>query len=115
MNCSTEKIRGTVFDVSSLWDHLHQLTDRRDRRGIRYPLGVALTMIVLAKLGGEDKPCGMADWLRYRAEWITRQLGLKRRTTPHQTTISRILANAVDAAELDRTVGEFLNLCSAEA
>jgi predicted transposase YbfD/YdcC len=115
MYCSTEQVEGTVVDVKSLHAHLHRLTDLRDRRGIRYPLGVALTMITLAKLAGEDKVSGMADWLGHRAEWITGQLGLKRRTTPHETTISRILANAVDASELDRMVGEFLSSCTMTA
>ncbi len=44
-----------------------QLADQRSARGIRYALPVALTLILLAKLAGQDTACGMATWLRHRA------------------------------------------------
>lgn len=46
------------FDVGSLYEHLENLTDRRDPRGLPYPLAVALVFIILAKLAGEQEPRG---------------------------------------------------------
>jgi hypothetical protein len=42
-----------VFDMGSLYGWLGKLTDKRQRRGIRYWLADVLSLIVLAKLGGD--------------------------------------------------------------
>ncbi|MGD2027181.1 MAG: transposase family protein [Anaerolineales bacterium] len=56
-----------VFDVDSLYAYFTQLTDHRDRRGIRYSLELILTLVILAKLGGEDHPTGFEQWAQARA------------------------------------------------
>ena len=48
------------FDVKSLYAHLEEVTDKRKRQGIRYQLADVLALIILAKLGGEDEPRGIA-------------------------------------------------------
>ena len=53
-----------VFELSGLYAHLERLSDGRDPRGVRYQLADALSLIIVAKLGGEDEPRGIADWLR---------------------------------------------------
>ena len=63
-----------VFDVGSLYAHLEQLPDRRDPRGVRYSLVDALTLIILAKLGGEDSVLGIAEWLKHHAEELVQAL-----------------------------------------
>jgi hypothetical protein len=90
-----------VFDLRSLYAFLERLTDLRDPRGVRYQLADALTLTILAKLGGEDEPQGMADWLKYRAEELVWALALPRASMPHRVTISRILGQAVDVSELE--------------
>ena len=45
-------------EVKSLYEQLKQLTDKRKRRGIRYPLAAELVMIVVAKLSGQDEVRG---------------------------------------------------------
>ena len=50
------EIAGVVFDLGSLSERLNQLTDRRDNRGKVYSLGSLLSMILLARLAGADKP-----------------------------------------------------------
>lgn len=100
---------GIVFEVKSLYAYLNQLHDQRDPRGVRYRLAEALTLILLAKLGGEDEPRGMAAWLKYRARGLARALGLKRQTMPHRTTISRILGQAVAVAELEELLPAFFD------
>ena len=54
------------FEVNSLYAALLNVTDRRHARGKRYSLATILTLSVLAKLGGEDTPEGMADWVKMR-------------------------------------------------
>jgi predicted transposase YbfD/YdcC len=93
-----------VFDVGSLYAHLEQLTDRRDPRGVRYSLVDALTLIILAKLGGEDSVLGIAEWLKHHAEELVQALKLPRASMPHAVTISRILGQGVAAEELEKTL-----------
>ena len=64
----------------------------------------ALSLIILAKLGGEDKPRRMADWLSHRAEQLVKALKLPRKSMPHQVTIGRILAGAIEPEELERVL-----------
>ena len=75
--------------------------------GIRYPLPIALVMITLAKLGGEDGPKGMAEWLENRVEFLSEALNWPRKSTPHAVTISRILGKAVEVEELEQVVGSY--------
>src|SRR3954469_20757177 len=84
------------FDVGSLYEHLENLTDRRDPKGVRYPLAVALVFVILAKLAGEQEPRGIAQWVEWRKELLREALGLERDTVPHPITYSRILGKAVD-------------------
>jgi predicted transposase YbfD/YdcC len=106
MDYSTAE-QGFVFDMDSLYASFAALTDQRSRQGIRYPLPQALTLILLAKLGGEDTARGMATWLRLRAEELAQALQLARSSMPYRTTISRILGEAVDVKEFEETVGSF--------
>src|SRR5438128_591689 len=58
MNYSIEavKVMGEeselVFEVKGLYQALSQVTDRRNRRGVRYSLAMSLTLLVFAKLAG---------------------------------------------------------------
>lgn len=95
-------------EIKSLYEQLKELTDKRKRRGIRYPLAVALVMIVVAKLSGQDEVRGIAEWVRLRAWMFVESLGCKHATTPHHTTFSRILNGAVDSGELEAAVSAYL-------
>lgn len=98
-----------VFDLNSLYAHLTELSDQRKRRGVRYPLPEVLTLIILAKLGGEDGPTGMAEWLAHRAELLVSALALRRKTMPDRVAISRILGQAVQVEELDRVLQKYFD------
>lgn len=102
------------FDVGSLYEHLENLKDRRDPRGVRYPLAVALAFIILAKLAGEQEPRGIAQWVALRKDLLKQALHFDRDTTPAAITYSRILGKAVAVAELQQAVSGFL-LASPEA
>lgn len=96
------------FDVGSLYEHLEQLTDRRDPRGVRYPLAIALVFIILAKLAGEQGPRGIAQWVSLRKDLLKQALDFDRDTTPAAITYSRILGRGVNVTELQQTVSRFL-------
>ena len=97
-----------VFSLSSLYSYLAKLTDRRKRRGIRYPLATILALVILAKLCGQDKAYGIADWAQQRRTFLLEALGLKRRRLPHHTTYRRILETCLDGEEFERTMSEFV-------
>jgi predicted transposase YbfD/YdcC len=87
---------------------LAALPDARRRTGRRYALPVVLLLIVLAKLAGEDRPSGIADWVQYRGQVLRQLLHLAWPRMPHHNTYRRILAHAVPPADLDRLVSEHL-------
>ena len=99
---------GIVFDVGSLYAEFERLVDRRDRRGKRYALGTVLLLIVLAKMCGEDRPYGIAQWVSARTEELRRVLRVRSRRLPSLNTYRRVLQSAVDVRELHRVVRRFL-------
>jgi len=92
--------QGFVFDVGRLIARLEQVTDLRKARGKRYSLSFLLTVIVLAKLAGEDTPKGIADWLKWRRQQIVAAFGLSRSSVPAYNTIRRALSETLSAEEL---------------
>jgi len=96
-----ESNTGTVIDLMSLYNRFQGLNDKRKAKGKRYDLATILMGIFLAKLCGEDKPSGIAEWVRLREHWITRMLGLKRERMPHHNTYRRVLADAIDEDEFE--------------
>lgn len=99
---------GVIFDVGSVYSRLTDLPDQRARRGRRYELAVLLLAVVLAKLAGQDKPDGIAEWVRLRADFLGEVFQMKRPLTPHAMTYRRVLANAALAAALDALTREYL-------
>ena len=99
---------GGLFDIGSLYDRFRTMKDSRKARGKRYELATMLVLIVLAKLSGEDKPSGMAEWAKFRTKRLCDLLGLTRKQMPHHSTYRRILEEVIDAQQLDELVGEHL-------
>jgi predicted transposase YbfD/YdcC len=100
---------GVVFDAGSLYAHFQTLHDRRKPRGVRYELVTVLVLVVMAKLCGEDRPCGIADWAKHRSEQLSAGLKLKRKQMPHHSTYRRILGEAVYVEELEQASSLFLS------
>lgn len=98
---------GAVFATTAVRAMLAGVVDRRRARGKRYGLVDLLLVMVLAKLGGEDRPSGIADWVTHRWEHLQPALGLRWRRAPHHSTYRRVLASAVAADALDTAVGAF--------
>jgi predicted transposase YbfD/YdcC len=114
MNYTTAAGPDVEFEVNSLYETLLKLGDKRKARGKRYGLASVLTLSVLAKLGGEDTPTGMAEWVSHLAEDLRASLGLKRERMPHAVTYRRILGQDVDINELEQVVGHFFQACQAQ-
>ena len=93
-----------VFDIGSLYDYFTKVPDTRKHKGKRYALSSILVMMVLAKLGGEDKPSGITDWVAERAEQLKRMRILARDETPCHMTYRRILQKVIDAPTFDALV-----------
>src|SRR5215510_756102 len=77
-----------------------QLTDFRERRGRRYELGTALTIIVLAILSNENGVREIAAWVNEQRQALIAQFQL-RHGVPSYGTIWRALAG-VNVAELEQ-------------
>ncbi len=101
-------LEGELFDIGSLYDRFRRMKDSRKARGKRYELATILVLIVLAKLSGEDKPSGMAEWAKFRTKELCELLGLTRKQMPHHSTYRRILGSVIDVQELDELIGDYL-------
>lgn len=104
----TQQASGVVFSIDSLYAFLLKLSDRRKRRGIRYNLATVPVLLILAKLCGQNKPYGIAEWAKNRNEFLVEALQLKRSCLPHHSTYRRILDIGVDGEELEQLISEFL-------
>ncbi len=73
MNCSTKEKQagriereinadGVEYDQGSVFERFGQLTDIRKAQGKRYSLETVLTIMVMAKLCGCDRPMEIAEW-----------------------------------------------------
>jgi len=107
MESNTEA--GQVFDMGSLYACFGELSDTRKAQGKRYRLETILTLLVLAKLCGEDTPSGIAEWAKHRVEWLCEALKLKRKRMPHRSSYQRILETVVSWEELERLISKVLS------
>lgn len=98
-----------ALDVDDLMSYLNRLTDTRDRRGKIYSLGLVLTVVILAKLAGEDKPSGIAEWIRLRRESLVTLFKCRHHRMPCLNSIRWILQEIVSVEELERTLTRYLH------
>jgi predicted transposase YbfD/YdcC len=108
MEFTPERSDVAVVSITALWEQLAAIPDERCPKGLRYPLAPLLVVLVLAKLAGEDRPSGIADWVRHRGEVLREALHLGWPRMPHHNTYRRVLAEAIPPEELDRIVGQHL-------
>jgi predicted transposase YbfD/YdcC len=98
---------GFIIDLDSLFKRLSSLTDCRHARGKRYALVIVLVFIVLAKLAGEDRLAGIAEWIALRKEPLAELLHLVKARAPHTSTYSRILGRVVQVEEFEDAVRQY--------
>lgn len=97
-----ESNTGQIINLGSLYHRFEGLSDKRKARGKRYSLAMIVTGMFLAKLCGEDRPSGIAEWVAQRGTWIAKVLDLSRSQMPSHHTYRRVLANGIDVNELER-------------
>lgn len=98
-----------VFNIGDLEKRLNQMTDTRDRRGKIYTVGMILTLVILAKLSGEDKPSGIAEWIRLRCDSFVKLFNCKHRRMPCLNTIRWVLQDIISVDELETLFSQYLH------
>lgn len=64
--------------------------------------------MVMAKLCGEDRPSGIAEWVLHRIEWLTTALQIERQSAPHHSTYRRIMRDVIDVNEFEQRIADYL-------
>lgn len=102
-----ENEHGLIFDIGSLYAHLEEIEDTRKAKGKRHQLIELLILMLLAKLGGEDRPSGIAEWIANRKEiWVEYKIIGKPKTASHMT-YRRILQSIVSTEKLEELVQKY--------
>ena len=107
-----ENENGLRYDIESLYAYFQRVFDARSRRGVRYSLATLLVVIYLAKLSGEDRPTGIADWGKARSEEIVKGLHLSYQRMPHANTIRWVLREVIDPLQFQQLSNAYLQLHS---
>ena len=98
---------GLIFDVGSLYMYFQQAKDTRKAKGKQYPLALLLLLMTLAKLGGEDNPSGIADWVANRVEQLSELKVLPRTKVPCHMTYRRVLQDGIEPDEFEQLSQNF--------
>jgi predicted transposase YbfD/YdcC len=98
---------GIIYDLKSLFASMLGVVDKRKANGKRYLLETLLTLILLAKLGGEDKPTGITEWVTHRVDQLVEMKILLRPKAPCYTTFRRLLSHTLDAEKFERMMSEY--------
>jgi predicted transposase YbfD/YdcC len=107
-----ENENGVKYEVGSVYAFFARVYDARKRRGVRYSLATLLVIIFLAKLSGEDRPQGMADWAKGRSALLVDQLHLRYAHMPHANTLRWVFREVIDEEQFERLADEYLQLHS---
>lgn len=117
MNCVPSLPASSTIDPHALYATFEQIRDGRYKRGVRYPLAVLLSLIVLAKLSGETTLNGVVEWARHRQVWLAATFHLAQPRCPCFSTytyalgklsaeeVTTVLAQAFCRAEAQRRCG----------
>ena len=97
--------------IQSLLDALRQVPDHRYKRGRRYEAATVLTILLLAKMAGEQTISGAAHWARLRKEWLMGVLDVD--SLPCANTYSYVCAH-LDVVELNTVTREWLSQLAPE-
>jgi predicted transposase YbfD/YdcC len=92
-----------TFQIEHLPQAFASIPDPRRAQGTRYSLASILSLAVVALLANHTSVLAMAEWVAAQPHQVRQALGFVRATTPHQTTIQRILQR-LDPADLAAAV-----------
>jgi predicted transposase YbfD/YdcC len=65
-----------------------------------------LLLILLAKLGGQDNPTGISEWVKHREAALVEMLKLPRKHVPHHCTYRRVL-QTLEPEPFEQVIGEY--------
>lgn len=100
--------RACTLDLAAIYHHFQNIPDLRDRRGVRYPLALLLTIALWAKLAGACRLRAIAEWARERQGELAERFDLPRPRMPHPTTWSRVFGSAVAVDALEQQLALLL-------
>lgn len=110
-NILREKVAQTDWtqeiDALSVYHAFEHITDGRHARGVRYSVALVLTLIMLGKLTGMTTLTAIAEWVRWRADWLRQVLPGTRQQFPCPATYSNVL-RAVDADQVTQILANLL-------
>ena len=112
INTKTELFEPKIYQP--LLSRFADISDLRFKRGIRYKLKPILILLFLSKLGGADKLAEIADWVRFRFEKLKSLLSLDWERSPHEVTWKRIIEQGLEAEEIEKVFGGYLQDLSDE-
>ena len=99
-------------EALSLYQSFEQVTDYRHKRGVRYPLALVLSLVVLGKVAGMTSLVGIAEWVRLRQDWLKQTLPCSCASFPCASTYGKVLRR-VEAEEVTHLLSAWLTRLSA--
>src|SRR5262245_65835561 len=90
-SATTSSGETVTFAVENLPQAFAAVPDPRRAQGRRYSLAAILSLAIVAVLANHTSVLAMAEWASRQTLHVRRALGFERDTTPHQTTIARLL------------------------
>jgi predicted transposase YbfD/YdcC len=102
-----KQAEGEIIDLGQLMAYLKEVKDGRKKRGLRYRLEIILALFILAKLCGEDKIYGIADWVQQQSGYLIGALGLKYKRLPHHSTYRRVLSEEMEGEDFERLMAAY--------
>lgn len=100
-------------DLPGLLERLAEVSDPRDPRGVRHPLGCVLALSACAVLAGATSLLAIGEWIADAPPQVLERLGARydpltrRHRVPGEATVRRVLTR-IDGDALDRAVGRWL-------
>jgi predicted transposase YbfD/YdcC len=98
---------GLIFDIGCLYGYFQKVKDTRKAQGKQYPLATLLLLMTLAKLGGEDNPSGIADWVANRVEQLYELQVVPKKKVPCHMTYRRVLQDTIEPDEFEQVAHDF--------
>src|SRR5262245_64165372 len=91
-SATTSSGETVTFALETLPQAFASIPDPRRAQGRRYSLAAILSLAVVAVLANHTSVLAMAEWAARQSHQVRQALGFGCDTTPHQTTIARLLA-----------------------
>lgn len=95
------------IEAKSVYQACEQLADGRAKRGVRYPVALVVSLMLLGKLAGMTTPEAIADWVQLRADFLSQVLPTPRKRFPCASTYRNVL-RVLDAEQVNGVLSQVL-------